>query len=47
MAFEFIIIYNEIHIFQNINTALAKHQKIKRTHLQKKKHLIKKIQRFY
>ena len=36
MAFKFIIICNEIHIFQNANTIFAKHQKIKRIHLQKK-----------
>ena len=42
MAFEFIIIYDEIHIFQNTNTAFAKHRKTKKTHLQKKKTFIQK-----
>ena len=36
-----------MHIFRDINTTFAKHQKTKRTHLQKKMHLIKKVLRFY
>ena len=33
---KFTIIHNEMYIFQNMNTALAKCQKTKRTYLQKK-----------
>ena len=36
MALEFIIIRNEIHTLQDANMALAKHQKTKRTCLQKR-----------
>ena len=39
MAHEFTIIHNEVHILQNMNTALAKYQKTKKTHLQKKRAL--------
>ena len=36
MVHEFIIICNEVYIFQNTNTAFAKHRKIKKTCLQKR-----------
>ena len=35
IALKLIIIHNKIHTLQNVNMALAKHQKTKRTHLQK------------
>ena len=44
---EFIMICNEMCIFQNINITFAKHWKIKRIYLQKKMHLVKKTLKFY
>ena len=47
MVHKFIIICNEVHIFQNTNTTFAKCRKTKKTYLHKKAHLIKKILKFH